>query len=163
MAHSAAAFSINAIGITPNADQAERVRTRTLNHAGGDVQLAVGDVSDPTSLEGALEGVDAVFSPAETCRNQVDYPCAVIDQAAKAGVTADRQAVGPRCPGRRTGRLSALARLDRTAPACLHGARRHVQPGFAMTHLLGAADSVRYQGLLFAPAATARIAMIDPA
>jgi hypothetical protein len=32
-----------------------------------------------------------------------------------------------------------------------------------MTHLLGAADSVRYQGLLFAPAATARIAMIDPA
>jgi hypothetical protein len=76
MAHSAAAFSINAIGITPNADQAERVRTRTLNHAGGDVQLAVGDFSDPTSLEGALEGVDAVFSPAETCRNQVDAPVA---------------------------------------------------------------------------------------
>ena len=38
-----------------------------------------------------------------------------------------------------------------------------LQPGFLMTNLLGAAEHVRQQGMLFAPAAGARIAMIDPA
>ena len=37
-----------------------------------------------------------------------------------------------------------------------------LQPGFAMTNLLGAAEHVRRQGMMFAPAAGARIAMIDP-
>jgi uncharacterized protein YbjT (DUF2867 family) len=37
-----------------------------------------------------------------------------------------------------------------------------LQPGFLMTNLLAAADHVREQGMLFAPAADARIAMIDP-
>ena len=38
-----------------------------------------------------------------------------------------------------------------------------LQPGFLMTNLLGAAEQVRQQGMLFAPAGGARIAMIDPA
>ena len=38
-----------------------------------------------------------------------------------------------------------------------------IQPGFLMTNLLGAAEAVRTQGMLFAPAGSSRIAMIDPA
>lgn len=37
-----------------------------------------------------------------------------------------------------------------------------LRPRFLMTKLLGAAEGVRHQGMLFAPAADARIAMIHP-
>ena len=72
---------------------------------------------DRATLATAIDGVDAVFLACGNVPEQVDFECAVIDQAAQAGVRrivklsargADLEAVA---------RLLALARPDRAAPA----------------------------------------------
>ncbi len=125
-------------------------------------QLVTGDFADPGSLRAALDGVSAVFLACGNVREQVDYECAVIDAVETSGA---QQIV----------KLSARGAAVDSPVAYWHWhavIERHLQtsstpwtvlqPGFMMTNLLGAADQVRQQGMLFAPAADARIAMIDP-
>ena len=82
----------------------------------------------------------------------MEYECAVIDAAAEAGV-------------RRIVKLSARGAAVGAPVAYWHWhglIERHLQtcgvpalllrPGFLMTNLLGAAEHVRQQGMLFAPA-----------
>ena len=127
------------------------------------IQTAVGDFADPASLRVAVEGVDAVFLACGNVPEQVAYECTVIDAAAQAGVrrivklSARGAAIGaPAAYWHWHGLIEQHLQAS-TVPAVL------LQPGFLMTNLLGAAEHVRRQGMLFAPAATARIAMIDPA
>ena len=134
------------------------------HHIAGDgVEMAVGDFARPESVRAALDGVDAVFLACGNVPDQAEHECAVIDEAARSGV-------------RRIVKLSARGAAI-GAPAAYwhwHGlVERHLeesgvpavvlQPGFLMTNLLAAADQVRHQGMLFAPAAAARIAMVEPA
>ena len=49
-------------------------------------ELAVGDFTDPDSLDAALDGVDAVYLACGNVVGQVDHECTVIDRAAAAGV-----------------------------------------------------------------------------
>lgn len=129
---------------------------------GSNVQIALGDFADPASLRDALDGVDAVFLACGNVPDQVAYECAVIDAAQKAGVrrivklSARGAAIGSRVTywdwhGRIERHLAASG-----IPSVV------LRPGFLMTNLLGAAEQVRHQRMLFAPAASARIAMIDP-
>lgn len=123
---------------------------------------ALGDFSDPTSLDTALVGVDAVFLACANVPEQVAYETAVIDAAARGGVS----------------RLVKLSARGAASDASVAFWRWHAEiedrllgsgvpavilrPGFSMTNLLAAAESVRTAGLLAAPAGAARIAMIDP-
>ena len=125
--------------------------------------IAVGDFADPASVRVAVEGVDAVFLACGNVPDQVAYECTLIDAAAAAGVrrivklSARGAEVGaPVAYWHWHGQIEQHLRAS-GVPAVL------LQPGFAMTNLLGAAEHVRSQGMLFAPAAGARIAMIHPA
>ena len=127
------------------------------------VQTAVGDFADPATLRAAVESVDAVFLACGNVPEQVAYECAVIDAAAQAGVrrivklSARGAAIGaPVAYWHWHGLIEQYLQAS-TVPAVM------LQPGFLMTNLLGAAEHVRHQGMMFAPASTARIAMIDPA
>ena len=110
-----------------------------------------------------VDGVDAVFLACGNVPDQVEYECTVIDAAAAAGV---RRIVKLSARGAAIGspvaywHWHALIEQHLQAPACRPSV---LQPGFVMTNLLGAAEHVRSQGMLFAPAGGARIAMIDPA
>jgi len=143
-----------------------RALVRHPDRAGGiaaaGAHLVGGDFGDPASLRAALDGVSAVFLACGNVPEQVDYECAVIDAAETSGV-------------QRIVKLSARGAAVDSPVAYWHWhavIERHLrasgtpftvlQPGFLMTNLLGAADQVRHQGMLFAPAADARIAMIDP-
>jgi len=130
--------------------------------AGDDIELAFADFADPATLRTALQDVDAVFLACGNVPDQVAYECAVIDEAARSGV---RRIVKLSARGAAIG--SPVAYWD------WHGQiERHLQasgipsvllqPGFLMTNLLVAAAQIG-QGMLFAPAGAARIAMIDPA
>jgi uncharacterized protein YbjT (DUF2867 family) len=155
------------VRLLPTMDARVRALVRDPERAhrilGNDVQLTRGDFGDPASLAAAVEGVNTVFLACGNVPGQVDYECAVIDAAAASGV-------------RRIVKLSARGAEVGASVAYWHWhglIERHLaasgvpavvlQPGFSMTNLLGSADSVRTQSALFAPAAGARIAMIDPA
>jgi uncharacterized protein YbjT (DUF2867 family) len=129
---------------------------------GDGVELAVGDFSDAASVRRALEGVEAVFLACSNDPRQVEYETGVIDAAAEAGVRrlVKLSALGAEVGsplafwdwhGRIEGNLRASG-----LPAVV------LQPSFYMTNLFGAAEGVRHEGALIAPAERARISMIDP-
>jgi uncharacterized protein YbjT (DUF2867 family) len=129
---------------------------------GRGIELAVGDFADPGSIRRALDGVEHVFLACGNVPNQVEYETDAIDAARAAGV-------------RRIVKLSALG-AEVGSPLTFwdwHGQIEErlwasgvpavvLRPSFYMTNLLGAAQGVRHQGALFAPAEGARISMIDP-
>ncbi len=129
---------------------------------GDGVELVSGDFSDAASVRRALEGVESVFLACANDPRQVEYETGVIDAAREAGV-------------RRIVKLSALG-AEIGSPVAFwdwHGRiEEHLlasgvpavalRPTFNMTNLLGSAEGVRHAGSLFAPAAGARVAMIDP-
>ncbi len=125
-------------------------------------EIAVGDFTDRASLDAALDGVDAVYLACGNVAGQVDHECAVIDRAAAAGV---RRLVKLSARGAEIGSPVAFWHWHAVIEAHLvaSGIRSVVlQPSFLMTNLFAVADAVRDHGLVIAPAAHARISMVDP-
>ena len=125
-------------------------------------ELAVGDFTDPDSLDAALDGSTPSSSPARTSPARSTTSHLLIDRAAAAGVRRLVKLSGPGRGDRLLGRVLALARPDRAhldasgIPAVV------LRPSFLMSNLLAAAEPVRDHGLVFAPADHARISMVDP-
>jgi uncharacterized protein YbjT (DUF2867 family) len=124
------------------------------------VELAVGDFEDPSSIRAALDGVDRVFLSSADGPRKVEHETAVIDAAAgvelvvKASTLSARPG-SPLKPFDWNGRSEAHLRGSGVPSVVLAS-------GFYMTNLLAAAEPVRAQGVLPAPAGQGRIAMIDP-
>jgi uncharacterized protein YbjT (DUF2867 family) len=127
----------------------------------GDVELAPGDFDDPASVRRALNGVDRVYLSAADSPRKVAHEAAVIDAAAETGVE----------------RIVKLSAMHADPASALPAYRWHGQieahllrsgvpavvlrPAFFMTNLLMVASGVAHTGLLHAPTAGRRIAMID--
>ncbi len=125
-------------------------------------ELAVGDFTDPDSLDAALDGVDAVYLACGNVVAQVDHECTVIDRAAAAGV---RRLVKLSARGAEIGSPVAFWHWHALIEAHLTASGIPsvvLRPSFLMTNLLAVADAVRDHGLVIAPAAHARISMVDP-
>ena len=129
---------------------------------GDGVELVSGDFSDAASVRRALEGVDGVFLACANDPRQVEYEAGVIDAAAAAGarrivkLSAFGAEIGsPLAFWDWHGRIEEHLRAS-GVPAVI------LRPSFFMANLLGAAEQVRHEGALFAPADGARISMIDP-
>lgn len=129
---------------------------------GEDIDLAVGDFGEPASIRRAMEGVDRVFLACANSPRQVEYETNVIDAAVASG-------------GRRIVKLSAIG-AEVGSPLAFWDWQGHIErhlgasglpasilwPSFYMTGLIGSAEPIKHTGTLFAPLASARIAMIDP-
>jgi len=129
---------------------------------GDGIEIAAGDFSDAASVRRALEGVEGAFLACANDPRQVEHETGMIDAAAGAGV-------------RRIVKLSALG-AEVGSPVAFwdwHGRiEEHLRatgipavvlrPTFLMTNLLGSAEGIRHEDVLFAPAEGARVAMIDP-
>jgi uncharacterized protein YbjT (DUF2867 family) len=129
---------------------------------GDGVEVAVGDFANAASVRRALDGVEGVFLACANVPSQVEHETIVIDAAAGAGV---RRVVKLSAFGAEVGSPVAFwdwhGRIEdhlraSGVPAVV------LRPTFFMTNLLGAAEQVRHEGALFAPAEGARISMIDP-
>lgn len=123
-------------------------------------ERAVGDFEDAASIRAALEGVDRVFLSSADGPRKVEHEIAVIDAAAHAELivkasTLSAQAGSPLKPLDWNGRIEE--HLRRSAPPFVV-----LSSAFYMSNLLAAAEPVRAQGVLPAPAGAGRIAMIDP-
>ena len=135
---------------------------RAAEKLGDDVELAVGDFSDTSSLHRALEVADHLFLTSADSPQMVEHETAVIEAAAAAGVsrivklsTLGAKVGSPLPPFDWHGRIEQhLWRSE--VPAVV------LRPNFYMSNLLGSAESIRQTGKLFAPADGAKIAMIDP-
>jgi len=126
-------------------------------------EVAVGDFADRGSLDAALDGVDVVYLACGNVAGQVDHECAVIDRAAAAGV---RRIVKLSARGAELGSPVAFWHWHALIEAHLRASGIPgvvLQPSFLMSNLFAAADSVREHGLVVAPAAQARISMVDSA
>jgi uncharacterized protein YbjT (DUF2867 family) len=124
------------------------------------VQRAVGDFDDPPSIRAALAGVDRVFLSSADGPRKVEHENAVIGAAGDAELIVKASTLGARVgsplkPFDWNGRSEAFLR-DSGVPWVV------LASAFYMTNLLAAADPVRAQGALPAPAGEGRIAMIDP-
>jgi uncharacterized protein YbjT (DUF2867 family) len=130
---------------------------------GEGVDLAVGDLSDPASIRGAMTGVDRVFLSSADGPQKPDHEIAVIDAAAASGeiellvkastIGAEAGATLPSFDWH--GRVEAHLRATGVPAVILHSC-------FYMTNLLAAAEPVRTQSMLFAPAGGGKLAMVDP-
>jgi uncharacterized protein YbjT (DUF2867 family) len=126
------------------------------------LDVVVGDFARPASIRSALAGADAVFLLCGNVPEQVQYECTVIDEAARAGVgrivKQSARGADPASPVAywRWHALIEQHLEQSSVPSVV------LRPSFLMTNLLAAADQVRGQGMLVAPAGTARISMIDP-
>ena len=129
---------------------------------GDAVELAVGDFADEDSFYGALEGVDRLVLSCADDPRRVEWETAAIDAAAAAGV---RRIVRLSTIGAEPGAAVAFwdwhGQIDRHLRSC-GVAWVVLQSSFYMTNLLAAAEQVAHEGRIFAPAGTARVAMIDP-
>jgi uncharacterized protein YbjT (DUF2867 family) len=129
---------------------------------GDDVELAVGDFGDRSSVRSALEGAQAMLLSCADDPRRVEWETSAIDAAAAAGV-------------RRIVKLSTIGAAP-GAPVAFwdwHGrVEEHLrsaglqavilQSSFYMSNLLAAAEQVASERRLYAPAGDARVAMIDP-
>jgi uncharacterized protein YbjT (DUF2867 family) len=124
------------------------------------VERAVGDFDDLSSIRAALDGVDRLFLSSADGPRKVVHETAVIDAAADAELIVKASTLGARVgsplkPFDWNGRSEAHLR-DSGVPSVV------LASSFYMTNLLAAADPIRAQGVLPAPAGQGRIAMIDP-
>jgi uncharacterized protein YbjT (DUF2867 family) len=136
---------------------------RAADLLGADVELAVGDFADRSSVDRALRGVDRLFLACGNVPAQVEHECAVIDAARAAGVGRVVKLSGPR------------PALDSPVPFERWHAEieRHLvrsalpyvllRPSTYMTNLIMLhAEAVRYTGKLLAPLGAAEVAFVDP-
>jgi uncharacterized protein YbjT (DUF2867 family) len=129
---------------------------------GEDVELAIGDFSDPGSIEGALAGVDRVFLACGNVPGQVEHERAVIDAAARAGV---ERIVKLSANGAEPG--SPLSFWDwhgRIENHLVHAGLPTVllRPNNYLSNLFASTEMIAQTDKLFVPAGDARVAMIDP-
>jgi uncharacterized protein YbjT (DUF2867 family) len=129
---------------------------------GGDVELAVGALDDSAAMQRALHGVRVLFLACGNDPQQAELEISAIDTAVASGV---RRIVKLSSVGAEIG--SPLAFWDAHGRSEAHLRRAPVEsvvlrPSFLMSNLLASAATVRSQRKIFAPAAGARIAMIDP-
>src|SRR4051812_7453243 len=129
---------------------------------GGGVEIAVGDFADAQSVQGALEGAEAVFLSGADDPRRVEWEIAAIDAAVTQGVRRivklSSITAGPESPvafWEWHGRIEEHLRTARVAAVVLRSS-------FFMSNVLAAAEQVSHEGRFFAPAGEARIAMIDP-
>jgi uncharacterized protein YbjT (DUF2867 family) len=124
------------------------------------VEVAVGDFDDPASIRSALDGIDRVFISSGDGPRKVDQEVAVVDNAPGVDLVVKASTLGAKVG-------SPLRPFD------WHGrSEEHLRgsglpyvvlaSGFYMTNLLAAAEPVRTQRILPAPAGAGRVAMIDP-
>ena len=124
------------------------------------VERAVGDFEEAASIRAALEGVDRVFLSSADGPRKVEHETAVVDQAAHVELivkasTLSARAGSPLKPFDWNGRIEEHLRREGPPSVVLASA-------FYMTNLLAAAEPVRAQSILPAPAGEGKISMIDP-
>ncbi len=129
---------------------------------GRDVELAVGDFADASSVRDAVEGADAMLLSCADDRRRVEWETGAIDVAAAAdlGRIVRLSTIGAE-PGAPVAFWDWHGRVDEhlrssAVPAVI------LQSSFYMSNLLAAAEQVASEGRLCAPAGEARVAMIDP-
>lgn len=139
-----------------------RDAARAVDRLGTGVDLSVGEYEDPGAIAHAVEGIDTLFLSSTDWPGKVAFENAVIDAAMAAGVrkTVKASTVGaevgsPLPPFGWHGEIEEHLRASGITTVLLHSY-------FYMTNLLASAEPVRQMGKLFAPAAGAKIAMIDP-
>lgn len=128
---------------------------------GDDVELAIGDYGDPSSVAAAFDGVDRLFLLTPSHPDMVSYERSVLEAATAANVQRvvkmSTNAADPRSDGRFArwqGQCEELLRASGIPSVILHSS-------FHMTNVLASAESIRRAGMIYAPLEDAKIAMID--
>jgi uncharacterized protein YbjT (DUF2867 family) len=139
-----------------------RDREKAQNLFDDEIELALGDFADRSSVRSALEGVEVMLLSCADDPRRVEWEASAIDAAVAAGVRriVKLSTIGA-APGAPVafwdwhGRVEEHLRSSQVAAVIL-------QSSFYMSNLLATAEQVASEGRLYAPAGEARVAMIDP-
>jgi uncharacterized protein YbjT (DUF2867 family) len=138
-----------------------RAFVRDPGRARADIELAVGDYGEPSTIAVALDGIDRVFLACANSPRQVEYEANVIDAAATAGV---RRIVKMSTVGADPDAEGRFAAWHGQAEQAVEGSGVPaviLRSSYHMTNVLVFAESIRGAGKIFAPVDDAKIAMID--
>lgn len=127
---------------------------------GDAVEVVRGDLDDPASVRAALAGAGRVLLCTPNDPRQAEREISVIDAA--AGVA---RLVKISAPVARRDSPLQFARVHARVEEHLRASGIPavvLRPGFYMSNLLAAADSIRMAGRFFLPAGAAAVAMTDP-
>jgi uncharacterized protein YbjT (DUF2867 family) len=131
---------------------------------GREVELAVGDFDDPTSMHRALDGVESLFLTSADGPRKVADETRMIDAAVEAGaVRIVKLSVNGAAVDSPVGIWRWHGEIEEHLRAAAPTAATVLGANFFMTNLFAMAEAVRQTGCLFLPAGDAKVAMIDPA
>jgi uncharacterized protein YbjT (DUF2867 family) len=135
---------------------------KAATRVGTGVEFATGDFADTASLTRALNGVDAVFVLTPNSPRQLELETNLINAISEGSVrrVVKLSSIGAE-PGAPLEFWDVQGRLQAHVRQMVPTATI-VRSNFHMTALLGAAERVKAAGQMFAPAAGAHIAMVDP-
>ena len=135
---------------------------RAAQRLGSGSEIVQGDFTDRASLRRAMSGYSLLVLSSSNHPKQAEHEIAVIDEAVEAGVqhVVKLSTVSAEI-GSRSAFFDAHGRAEQHLRA---SGLPHVilQSSFYMTNLFGVAETVKGLGKIFAPAADARLSMIDP-
>lgn len=137
-----------------SAGKAEEVR-----EAGG--EAAVGDLTDANSLQPALRGVERLFLLTSPSPRQPEIESGVVEAAKAAGVA---HVVKLSAVGAAASEPPLLGRLHRESERAIEASGLEwtfLRPNYFMQNYLQAAETIRAQGAIYAPAGAGRHPDID--
>src|SRR5688572_2169400 len=147
------------------AGQKVRVLTRDPKKAeslkGKNVEIVQGDLANPSSLDKAFAGVDAVFVLVSGSPDQVKQEKNAFDAAKKAGV---KHVVNLSVAGANTQSPISLARWHAESEEALKSSGLNwtiLQPMTFMQNMLANAGSIKGEGKFYGAVKNGRIPMID--
>jgi uncharacterized protein YbjT (DUF2867 family) len=126
------------------------------------VEIAEGDMLEPDTLDGALDGVDRVLLISSPDPQLVETQCTFVDAAKRAGVPHIVKLSGMGCW---SGSRFRFARMHAEVERYLEAsgvAWTHLRPStFLQTHFQGLIPTILGEGTVYLPMADARITPVD--
>jgi uncharacterized protein YbjT (DUF2867 family) len=134
---------------------------KAAGHEGPAVELVQGDMSQPATLEAALQGVERVFLVSPAHPRQVELQGNVIEASQRAGV---RHIVKVATMETRLDSPVLLSRMHAQTERQLEAsgiAYTHLHPTLFMQSFLSYIPTIKSEGAIYAPLKGGRVGMVD--
>jgi len=155
-----------AVGQLLEAEQEVRALARDQASAarklGDHVEIVEGDASQPDTLDAAVDGIERMYLLLPMVPTLPQLDADIIAAAQRAGV---RHIVKQSNMGAQNERATTMQRWHRAGERLIERsgiAWTFVRPTGFMSNALGWADTIRSQGIVYAPGGDGKLAVVDP-
>jgi uncharacterized protein YbjT (DUF2867 family) len=139
-----------------------RDRAAAAQKLGSKIEIALGDLARPETLDAALRDIDRMYLLPPLVPNMVELEANAIDAAERAGI---RHVVKHSNMGAQYEPGITLPRWHRAGEKLLERSKMSwtfVRPTGFMSNALGWAGTIKHQGVVYAPGGDGKLSLVDP-